>query len=69
MDDDPIDWGDTEEIGYRLSEAHPDVDPLTLRFTEMHGMVLALPGFTGEPKASNEKILEAILMAWIDERD
>ena len=69
MDDDPITWTDVHEIGYRLSEAHPSEDPLAVRFTDLHAWVLALPGFQGDPKASNEKILEAIQMAWLDERD
>ena len=66
---DEITWTDTQEIGYRLSEAHPDVDPLTVRFTDLHAWVCALEGFVGDPKASNEKVLEAIQMAWLDERD
>jgi FeS assembly protein IscX len=69
LNDDPITWTDVNEIGFRLSEAKPDVDPLTVRFTDLHAWVLALPGFTGDPKASNEKVLEAIQMAWLDERD
>jgi FeS assembly protein IscX len=62
-------WTDVHEIAWRLADAHPDVDPLTLRFTDLHRWVIALDGFTGDPKRSNEKILEAIQMAWIDERE
>ena len=62
-------WTDVHEIGYRLCEAHPDVDPLSVRFTDLHRWVCELEGFGGDPKASNEKILEAIQMAWLDERD
>lgn len=69
MDSDPIVWTDVHEIGFRLSEAHPDVDPLGVRFTDLHAWVLALEGFEGDPKKSNESILEAIQMAWLDERD
>lgn len=65
---DEITWTDTEEIGFRLLEAHPDVDPLTIRFTDLHEWVIALPGFTGDPKKSGEKILEAIQMAWLEEK-
>jgi FeS assembly protein IscX len=65
----PLGWTDVHEIGYRLAEAHPDIDPLGVRFTDLHRWVLALPGFQGDPKASNEQILEAIQMAWLDERD
>lgn len=69
MDADPISWNDVHEIGFRLTEAHPDIDPLSVRFTDLHRWVTELPGFEGDPKASNEKILEAIQMAWLDERD
>ena len=60
-------WTDTEEIGYQLAQAHPDIDPMKVRFTDLHAWVLALPGFVGDPKKSGEKILEAIQMAWMDE--
>lgn len=60
-------WHDTEEIGMLLFENHPEVDPLTLRFTDLHQMVTRLPGFEDDPKASNEAILEAIQMAWYEE--
>lgn len=62
-----LDWTDVEEIGIRLLEAHPEVDPLAVRFTDLYHWVLALDGFTGDPKGSNEKKLEAIQMAWYDE--
>ena len=62
-----IDWTDVEEIGIKLLETHPDVDPLTVRFTDLHQWVMALDGFTGDPKDSNEKKLEAIQMAWYEE--
>ena len=67
MDPDSFTWTDVREIGWRLSESHPDVDPLALRFTDLHRWVTELEGFTGDPKKSNEKILEAIQMAWLDE--
>ena len=60
-------WTDVEEIALRLIEAHPDVDPLTIRFTDLHRWVTEIEGFTGQPKDSNEKKLEAIQMAWYDE--
>jgi FeS assembly protein IscX len=60
-------WRDAEDIGIALSEKYPEVDPLTVRFTDLHRYVLELPGFGDDPKASNEKILEAIQMAWLDE--
>ena len=64
-----ITWRDTEEIAIQLAEANPDLDPLTLRFTELHKMVTDLPEFEDDPKASNEGILEAIQMAWLEERE
>ena len=60
-------WNDAEDIGIRLQEEHPDIDPLTVRFTDLHAHVLALPEFKDDPKASNEKKLEAIQMAWYEE--
>jgi FeS assembly protein IscX len=63
-----LSWRDSEEIGIQLSEKYPDLDPLTLRFTDLHRMVTELPGFEDDPKASNEGILEAIQMAWLEER-
>lgn len=60
-------WRDAEDIGIELNERYPDTDPLTVRFTDLHRYVTELPGFTDDPKASNEKLLEAIQMAWLDE--
>ena len=62
-------WTDVYEIGYRLAEAHPDRSPLEVRFTELHKLVRGLPGFDDDPQRSNEKILEAIQMAWLEELD
>jgi FeS assembly protein IscX len=64
-----LEWTDVREIAIRLAESRPDVDPLTVRFTDLHRWITELPGFAGDPKRSNEQILEAIQMAWIDERD
>ena len=64
-----LEWTDVREIAIRLVEARPEVDPLAVRFTDLHKWVTELDGFAGDPKKSNEKILEAIQMAWIDERD
>ncbi len=60
-------WTDVREIAIALAERHPGVPPLTVRFTDLHRWVLELPGFTGAPDGSKEKILEAIQMAWLDE--
>jgi len=60
-------WRDAEDIGIALSERFPDTDPLTVRFTDLHRFVTELPGFADDAKASNEKLLEAIQMAWLNE--
>jgi FeS assembly protein IscX len=60
-------WTDTLEIAIALSEKYPDVDPLTVRFTDLFEWVQALEEFDDDPKRCGEKILEAIQMAWIDE--
>ena len=60
-------WTDTQQIAEALYDEHPDVNPLKLRFTELHAMVLELDGFDDDPEKSNEAILEAILQAWLDE--
>ncbi|EDM82721.1 Fe-S cluster assembly protein IscX [Limnobacter sp. MED105] len=62
-------WTDTLDIALELIEAHPDVDPQYIRFTDLHAWVCALPGFEDDPEKSNEKILEAIQMTWIEEQD
>jgi FeS assembly protein IscX len=62
-------WTDTLEIAIALDEAHPGTDPTTIRFTDLHRLVMELPGFGDDPKRSGEKILEAIQQAWIDERE
>ena len=60
-------WTDTIRIAEELNDKYPDIDPLTVRFTDLHQWVMALDGFVDDPAHSGEKILEAILMAWIDE--
>lgn len=60
-------WKDTEDIALALMDEHPDVDPLAVRFTDLHKWVVALPGFSDDPKASNEGILEKIQMKWHEE--
>ena len=60
-------WTDAEEIGIQLQEKFPDVDPLTVRFTDLHKWVTELANFTGDPKLSNEGKLEGIQMAWHEE--
>jgi FeS assembly protein IscX len=60
-------WSDAEDIAIALMEAHPDTDPLSVRFTDLHKWVVALEDFDDDPKASNEGLLEAIQMQWMEE--
>jgi FeS assembly protein IscX len=62
-----VKWTDAEDIGIALAEKFPDVDPLTVRFTDLREKVLALDEFDDDPKTSNEPKLEAIQMAWYEE--
>lgn len=62
-------WTDSLEIAIALDEAHPDVDPKYIRFTDLHEWVCALDEFDDNPERSNERMLEAIQMAWLEERD
>ena len=62
-----FDWDNAEEIGIRLAEKFPAVNPLEVRFTDLHKWVTELEGFSGDAKASNEGKLEAIQMAWNEE--
>ena len=62
-----IHWTDAEEIGIQLQEKFPEVDPLTVRFTDLHRFVTELEGFADEPQKSSEGRLEAIQMAWHEE--
>jgi FeS assembly protein IscX len=60
-------WQDSEDIGIALVETHPGIDPLTVRFTDLHRWVTELADFKDDPQKSNEGILEAIQMAWYEE--
>jgi FeS assembly protein IscX len=62
-----ITWNDAEEIGIQLQEKYPDIDPLTVRFTDLHRYVTELDSFSDDPQKSNESKLEAIQMAWYEE--
>lgn len=61
-------WTDVREIAIQLADSKPDMDPLQVRFTDLMQWVMALPGFQDQPERCNEKILEAIQMAWLEER-
>lgn len=60
-------WTDTRQIAEALLDAHKETDPKQIRFTDLHQWVMSLPGFQDDPRRCNEKILEAIQSAWIDE--
>lgn len=60
-------WTDSQEIALALLEAHPEVDPRLIRFTDLHRWVRELAAFADDPSRSNERILEAIQMRWIEE--
>lgn len=62
-------WTDTLEIAIALTDQYPDIDPKTIRFTDLHRWVMALPGFEDAAERSNEKILESIQMHWIEESE
>lgn len=62
-------WTDTLRIAEALYDKFPAIDPLTVRFTDLHRWVCELEGFEDDPERSGEKILEAIQMAWINEVD
>ncbi len=64
-----MNWHEVRKIAIALEETHPEADNVNLRFTDLRDWILALPGFVGAPNGCNEKILEAIQMAWLDERD
>ena len=61
-------WSDARELAEELYDNEPELDPVTLRLSELRERVLALSDFDDDPEASNERVLEAILQAWIDER-
>jgi FeS assembly protein IscX len=62
-----MDWTDAEGIGIALFDAHPDVDPLTVRFTQLREWILQIPAFSGDAASSTEGRLEAAQMAWYEE--
>jgi FeS assembly protein IscX len=61
-----IKWSDADEVGFQLHEKFPNVDPLTVGFTDLHRRVTELAEFRDDPAAGSEKILEAIQMAWLE---
>jgi FeS assembly protein IscX len=62
-------WTDVNEIAIELAEKHPDIDPTYILFTDLRRLVMELESFIDRPEKTNEKILEAIQMLWIEERE
>jgi FeS assembly protein IscX len=62
-------WTDTLDIAIELEETYPDADPLHVNFVDLRNWVMALPDFDDDPEHCGERILEAIQMAWIEERE
>jgi FeS assembly protein IscX len=62
-------WDNVDDIAEQLAERHADVDPLSVRFTDLHRWICELPDFADDPKASSEGKLERIQMAWIEARE
>lgn len=62
-------WIDSRTIAIELNERYPEYDVAHIRFTDLWKMVQELPGFSDDPQRSNEKVLEAIQMAWLDEQN
>ena len=60
-------WQDIEDIAISLADRFPETDPLTVRFTDLYRWILELEDFDDDPKASNEKKLEAVQMSWYEE--
>ena len=62
-----LDWLDVFDVAIELSEQHPEIDPQWISFPDLHKKICELENFIGDPNKSNEKILEAIQMQWIEE--
>ncbi|MGF1730293.1 Fe-S assembly protein IscX [Photobacterium proteolyticum] len=60
-------WIDSQELAIELAEQFPDIDPATIRFTDLREWILALEDFDDDPEHCNERILEAVQMCWIEE--
>ena len=62
-------WTDSQRIAEALYDKHPDIDPKTIRFTDLYQWILDLESFQDDPNKCGEKILEAIQLAWIEESE
>ncbi|ACL73133.1 Fe-S cluster assembly protein IscX [Thioalkalivibrio sulfidiphilus] len=61
-------WTDTLDIAIALDEEHPDVDPTRVNFVDLRNWIMELDGFDDDPAHCGERILEAVQMAWIEEK-
>ena len=64
-----MNWTDTQRIAEELFDRHPEIDPKTVRFTQLRQLILDLPEFDDDPQRCGERILEAVQQAWIDEAE
>ena len=62
-----LEWSEVNEISILLADKYPEIDPQWISFPDLHSKICSLDNFVGDPKKSNEKILEAIQMLWIEE--
>ncbi|ARR48603.1 hypothetical protein PDPE_1-02036 [Photobacterium damselae subsp. piscicida] len=62
-------WTDSRDLAIELCDLHPDVDPMTVRFTQLREWIMELDGFEDEPSHCSERVLEAVQMCWIEEAD
>ena len=62
-------WTDTQEIAEKLFDNNPELDPKTIRFTDLYQWIIDLEDFDDDPDKCGERILEAIQLAWIEEYD
>lgn len=62
-------WTDVREIAIELADTRPDIDPRYVNFVDLRNWVMALPDFADDPARCGEKVLEAIQMAWLEERE
>lgn len=62
-------WTDIQRIAEELYDNHPEIDPKTVRFTQLRDLIMALPNFDDDASRCGEKILEAVQMAWINEAE
>jgi len=62
-----LNWNDINDIAIELYDQFPDIDPQWISFPDLHSKICNLETFVGDPDRSNEKVLEAIQMLWIEE--